>query len=324
MPNPPPARYDIPWKLAITHAFHDFIAFFFPEVCREIDWSQPQRFRDKELAGIGFSADPDGMVADELIEVHLRDGRIGWLPVHIEIQAQYDASLARRMLDYNYRIFKAYGRPVVSLVLLADGAPNWRPSAFRNEALGVVLSMTFHTAKLRDYVARIDELLASDNPIAWVILVHLRTQQCRHDLERLYVAKWELTKLLCQRGWRQERIIVMFKVINWMMTLPHAYQERYWRAVRRLNKELKMELMNSLEQMFFDNGVKKGLAQGLEQGRERGRKEQAVVLLERQLTKRFGPLSKTARNKLVEASVEQLEAWSDALLEAQSLKQILG
>jgi hypothetical protein len=42
------------------------------------------------------------------------------------------------------------------------------------------------------------------------------------------------------------------------------------------------------------------------------------------LERRFGPLSKTARNKLAKASVEQLEIWSDALQEAQSLKQILG
>jgi len=316
----PSARYDVPWKLAITHAFHDFMVFFFPAICSEIDWSQPQRFRDKELAGIGFGADPDGMVADELVELYLRSGQMDWVPLHIEIQAQYDASLGRRLLDYNYRIFNEYGRPVASLVLLADDAPSWRPKVFRSEALGAVLSISFPIAKLLDYAARADELRVSDNPIAWVVQVHLRTQQARHDPDQLYLAKWELTKQLYQHNWSQERIIVLFKVINWMMVLPQPYQVRYWKAVRRLNKELRMELMNSLEQMFFDNGVKQGLKQGLEQGR----KEQAVALLERQLSRRFGPLSKTARNKLTRASLAQLEAWGDALLEAQSLKQVLG
>jgi hypothetical protein len=66
----------------------------------------------------------------------------------------------------------------------------------------------------------------------------------------------------------------------------------------------------------------KGWQKGLEQGLEQGRKEGAAALLERQLTRRFGPLPQTARKKLAEASTEQLAAWSDALLEAQSLRQV--
>jgi len=75
--------------------------------------------------------------------------------------------------------------------------------------------------------------------------------------------------------------------------------------------------------MFIHNGLKKGLKQGREQGLEQGRKEGAVALLERQLVQRFGPLPQTARKKLAKASVAQVEAWSDALLEAQSLRQVL-
>jgi len=45
-------------------------------------------------------------------------------------------------------------------------------------------------------------------------------------------------------------------------------------------------------------------------------------MLERQLTQRFGPLPQTVRNKLAKASVEQIGTWSDALPQAQSLKQV--
>jgi len=75
-----------------------------------------------------------------------------------------------------------------------------------------------------------------------------------------------------------------------------------------------MELMNQLEQMFFDNGMEKGL--------EQGRKEGAVALLEQQLAHRFGQLPQTVRNKLAKASVDQLTAWAVALPAAQSLKQL--
>ncbi|MTV39826.1 DUF4351 domain-containing protein [Duganella radicis] len=169
-----------------------------------------------------------------------------------------------------------------------------------------------------------DALLASHNPIAWVAEAHLRTQQARHNSDELYISKRHLTRQLFLHRWSRKRIIVLFKVINWMMVLPRSYQRRYWLAVLQLDKEQEMELRNPLEQMFFEDGMEVGMKQGLEQGLERGRKEGAVAVLERLLERRFGPLSKSARKKLAKASLAELDAWSEALLEAQSLKQVLG
>lgn len=90
----PSARYDLPWKAALTHALRDFVAFFFPELSPRIDWAKRPRFRDKELTGISFNAAPDVMVADKLVEVCLRDG--GWILIHIEIQAQRDSDCLGR------------------------------------------------------------------------------------------------------------------------------------------------------------------------------------------------------------------------------------
>lgn len=320
------ARYDLPWKAALKHALGDFMAFFFPHLHPEIDWKKRPRFRDKELAGISFGGATDSMVADKLAEVCLLDGRVQWVLIHIEVQAQRDASLARRMLDYNYRIFKEYEQPVASLALLADENPTWRPNEFYNCALGTVMGISFASAKLLDYANRSEELLASHNPFAWVALAHLRTQHARHDADQLYAAKWQLTRLLFQHGWRKQRIIVLFNVINWMMVLPEPLQQRYWRDVLKLEKEHKMELSNPWEQKFLDKGLKKGRQQGLEQGRqegrEEGRREGALELLERQLLRRFGPIPKTARSKLAKASLAQLAEWSDAISEATALKDV--
>jgi len=304
MPNTAqPARYDLPWKAALTHAFHSFMDFYFPDFSAHVDWTQRPRFRDKELAGIVIGTVPDAMVADKLIELCLRDGSDCRVLVHIEIQAQRDAALARRVHDYNYHIGKTYGQPVASLVLLADVDPNWRPSGFLQQVRGTARRFSFTTAKLR-----------------------------------------------------RRRIIVFFNVINWMMALPESHQRRYWQAVLRLEKEHEMKLLNPLEQMFLEDGIKKGLEigvergmekglkkglekglekgrregleqgleRGLEQGLARGRAQGAAAILERLLTQRFGPLPKTVRGKLAKASVEQVEAWSDALAVAQSLKQVFA
>jgi hypothetical protein len=59
MPNiAPPARYDVPWKTAATHASRPFLEFYFPALSAQTDWRQRPRFRDKELAGLGFGAVP--------------------------------------------------------------------------------------------------------------------------------------------------------------------------------------------------------------------------------------------------------------------------
>jgi hypothetical protein len=316
---PPPARYDAPWKSVLTHAFPSFIAFYFPELYPLIDWSQRPGFRDKELAQIGFGNTPSTMVADKLVEVCLRENG-QWVLVHVEVQAQHDADLARRMFDYNFRLFREYGLEVASLVVLADEDLHWRPHAFHIEALGTVMGISFSTAKLLDYVGRADELRASDNPFALVTLAHLRSQQERHDADTLLAAKWELTRTLYEHGWGKLRIIALFKVINWMMALPEPQQSRYWHAILKLEKERKMELITPLEQSFVDKGWQKGL----EKGREEGCRAGAAELLARQLAQRFGQLPKTVEKKLNKATMEQLETWSDAMLTAQSLKQVFG
>jgi hypothetical protein len=288
--NTPPARYDLPWKIAIAHAFRDFMDFFFPALGVQIDWTQQPRFRDKELAGTGFGAAPNVMVADKLVEVCLCDEAAHRVLIHVEVQSQRDASLVQRVRDYNYRISQEYALPVTSIVLLADDDPAWYPHGSHTELMG------------------------------WVIV----------------------TRLLFQHDWSNKRIIVLFNVINWMMALPDLYQRRFWRAAVPLTGGHKMRLLNPLEQMFvndgwkkgrqeglkegLEKGLKKGLKEGLkegrEEGREQGRQDGAAALLERLLTQRFGALSKTAHNKLAKASLAQLEEWSDALPDAQSLRQI--
>lgn len=68
-----------------------------------------------------------------------------------------------------------------------------------------------------------------------------------------------------------------------------------------------MQWISPMEQSFMD----------------KGRKEGAMEILERQLAQRFGPLSKTARNKLAKASLDQLRLWSDRMSQAESLQQVL-
>ncbi|HRQ56864.1 MAG TPA: hypothetical protein PLN31_05550 [Azoarcus taiwanensis] len=44
--------YDSPWKGALEHAFPEFMACYFADAHRQIDWSRGHAFLDKELRQI--------------------------------------------------------------------------------------------------------------------------------------------------------------------------------------------------------------------------------------------------------------------------------
>ena len=74
----------------------------------------------------------------------------------------------------------------------------------------------------------------------------------------------------------------------------------------------------TLEQQFRQEGRQEGLQKGRQEGRQEGER----LLLERLLTRRFGPLPEWTSRKLEEATLAQLEKWGDAILDAPSLEAV--
>jgi hypothetical protein len=73
---------------------------------------------------------------DKLIKVRRLDGEEEWVLLHVEIQAQIDEGLPRRVYQYFHRIVDRYGRRVVTLVVLADPRPGWHPGSYEEELWG--------------------------------------------------------------------------------------------------------------------------------------------------------------------------------------------
>ena len=77
-----------------------------------------------------------------------------------------------------------------------------------------------------------------------------------------------------------------------------------------------------------DEGMRAGRDEGMRAGRDEGmragRVEGERALLERQLRRRFGPLSPAVSDRLHGASATDLEAWAENLLEARTLDDVFG
>ena len=75
-------------------------------------------------------------------------------------------------------------------------------------------------------------------------------------------------------------------------------------------------------QQGIREGMQQGIREGMQQGMRQGKLEGEAAVLERQLTRRFGPLSVEVRARISGATLEQLEHWADTILDAKSLDEV--
>ena len=112
--------YDNPWKTAIDGYLPEFMAFYFPQIHADIDWSKGYESLDNELPSLVRDAELGSRYADKLVKVITLDGQEDIVYIHIEVQGQQDAQFNQRMYTYNYRIYDKFGQFPVSLAVLAD------------------------------------------------------------------------------------------------------------------------------------------------------------------------------------------------------------
>ena len=94
-----PTDYDSPWKELLERFFDQQLAFFFPKLHAEIDWSQECESLDTELRKIVVEAATGKRIADALVktvsrgEGEARDLRY----LHVEVQCQVEDDFVNRL-----------------------------------------------------------------------------------------------------------------------------------------------------------------------------------------------------------------------------------
>ena len=302
--------YDSPWKEAVEHYLPEFIAFYFPKAYEQINWVEEPVFLDQELRAVVQDAELGKRFVDKLVRVTLHNGDEKWIYIHIEVQGTQQTEFAERMFVYNYRIFDRYHRPVASLAVLADQHKNWKPTSYGFELLGCKHILEFPVAKLTDYHDQLETLKASENTFAIITATHILTQKTRRDDNARYEAKHLLVKILYQRKWDKQRIIDLFRVIDWMMRLPKALEQQLHHDIETFEENTKMQYVTSIERMANAKGLEQGVLKG----------EQKT--LHRQLHRRFQTLPDWAVERIALATEAELEQWLDNVLDAPTLEAI--
>ncbi len=318
--EPPNDHYDSPWKEAIEHYFQEFIAFFFPDAYRSVDWSKEHIFLDQELRAVVQDAELGTRFVDKLVRVTELSGSESWIYIHVEVQGTRQTEFSKRMFVYNYRIFDRYEKPVASLAVLADQHKHWKQTSYGYNVLGCRLTLDFPVAKLTDYDEKLDELLASENAFGLITAAHILTRKTRKKHQERYEAKLLLIKILYQRHWDKQRVINLLTVVDWLMTLPAWLDTKVWQEIETIEEHKNMKYITSIERI----GIAKGRVEGRIEGRVEGRVEGESKLLKRQLERRFGALPAWAIELLSNANEPSLEAWGVAILTAQTLEAVFN
>ena len=272
----------------------------FPHIPSEIDWSQGYTSLDKELQQV-------------------LEGHETWVLIHIEVQGEPEDAFAQRMYTYQYRLRDRYGVDVVSLAVLADTSPGFRPDAFRYDRWGCALQYRFPMSKLIDFESNWEELEQSANVFALVVMAQLKAKRVKDGVARKD-AKVAIIRLMYERGYSKQQILELFNVIDWMIQLPSSLNEDFLNTIYAIEEDKNMPYINTAERVGLEKGELIGIQKGEQIGILRNQRETALTLLEL----KFGALPDWATEMIRQADATKLDAWTRGVLTAESLEALLG
>ena len=273
---------DSAWKEILDSHFEAFLSFFFPKIHRDIDWSRGYQTLDKELQVILRGSRSRKRLADKLVRVHLKDDPRVPVHLHLEVQKRPEVDFEGRMFQYNFRIYDRRGGEVISLAVLTDSHSRVRRDCYKRSRWGFEQLMRYPVVHLLDFEDRRSELEASRNPFAVVVLAHLEARKTRGKPAKAFEAKWRLTRMLYERGYKKRDIMGLYKFIDWVLRLPEDLEREIQDRHRTLEGKTNMPYVSSIERFAKAEGEARGEARGEAKGLR-----EAIAL---GLKLRFGPM----------------------------------
>ena len=200
------------------------------------------------------------------------------------MQAQRDDALAERMFRYYYRILDRFQLPVVSVAVLADPHPFWKPSRYERLDHGCHLSFDFPICKLSEI--DLTPWLDAGNPVARVIAAHRVAQSTGGDPARRQTGKLALVRSLLGSGLSEPDVREVLRLIHWLLALPAPEELSFREELRKLQQETSMPYISTYDRLVREEGRQEGQITALRE-----------VLVEG-LTHRFGPPSEELLSRI--------------------------
>ncbi len=273
--------------------------------------------------------------SDMLFEVELASGDPGLVYVLAEHKSHPDPGLPLQLAGYMVRIWTRWAGgqaarlralpPIIPLVLY-HGEPRWTVPdglagmiATEDPELVFLPGGRFVLCLLRDLPP---ERLSGDAALrAGLLALTHRAVQLLEVVAEGLAGDPDL------RG----------QVIGYMFrTYPESDLDELRGKLRAVRDEGMEGGVRTIAEVFLEQGEAKGFAKGITEGIERGEakgKAEGIAegeakgetrTLVRLLERRFGPLPRTALERIASAAPGQRDAWVDRIMDADSLETVLG
>jgi len=264
----PQSDFDGAWKEVTEFFLPQSLELMRPEIHRGIDWSVPPVYLDTELRKIAPDAEHGRQVLDRLIGITRADSDAQDALLHLEAQSQTDLQTPFRMYRYHTRLFELRGKEVVSLAILADEDPNWRPHCYHRELWGCRTQFEFLTCKLLDFSD--EELFHSRNPVAKVILAQRIAQRTARNSPDRFRLKLEWLERLVEQGFSAADTPKLFRMMERMTPLSRDLDIEFHRQLHHYRSHKTMTFITTLEQFAMEKGLSQGISQGIQRGLQAG------------------------------------------------------
>ncbi|MBU2572229.1 MAG: hypothetical protein KJ725_19805 [Gammaproteobacteria bacterium] len=226
--------------------------------------------------------------------------------LHIEVQNSNDAQMVSRMLHYLSDIQLAYPGCPVYQCLIYTGSDRL---AMAGGQTGKQLNYRYQLVDMRSIGYRV--LFDQGTPEALVLSIlcdfqgESATQIVRHILQKLEA-------LIGTNDKARREYLEMLEILADNRQLNIDIQEAY-----------EMLQINIERLPSYVKGMEKGIEKGIEKGMEKGSENEAKMLLQRALHKRFGNrMEPILQAKIDQASLAEIEVWFDRVFDATSLENV--
>ncbi len=319
---------DASWKRVLADHLPEILEFGFPDIHQQIDWSAGYECLNTELISADKKDPARRYHVDCLFRVHIRRfGRQHTLLLHIEVQGRKETGFPYRVYRYHVRLTDQNEEEVLSLAILTDPSPSWKPAQWRSASLGNPQVFQFPVLKVIDHTE--ESLLQDSRPAALLLLAWHKVLQTRRGKNRFKMRathKKQLMQRLFEGPYNEEQALRLFHSLDWLLALPDSYELQFHRDLHSLFENQITHTMKicTIESIVRNEGIEIGMERGMEQGLHRGRQVGQITLLQQLLTQRFGLLPEWARQQLEDASAEQLSRVANRVLVATTLEEVFG
>lgn len=256
-----------------------------------------------------------------------------------EHQSRADPEMPFRLLRYLVRIWEGFRKdhpqsalPPIVPVVVSHSEGGWgAPQSFERmvDFHGMQEALLPHTPRF-SYIL-LDLAKVSDEELnqrfeAFIALIF----RALRDARRLGVLAFVMRELATfrdlGRSQRKEALLLLYR---YLLVLTSALDKPSIIKLVSDNEPIESEgMMYSAAQSLIDEGIERGIEKGIEKGIERGiekgRVEGETDMLRRQLRLKFPKASRQELAPLDNATSEQLRAWSERFVTANTIDEVFA